>query len=64
MLVVDLNEQEANTLLFNIVQLWITIRGHTHASALVEKYKWSVSESVQTQKSKGVRKALKFSQKD
>ena len=62
MLVVDLNEQEPNTLLSNIVQLWITIRGHTHASALVEKYNWSVSE--QTQKSKGVRKALKFSQKD
>ena len=61
MLVVDLDEEEANTLLTSIVQMWISLRGHSHASAIVEKYKCAVS--AQTKKSKGVRKALKFGNK-
>ena len=58
MLSLDLNEDDSNTLLAEIVRLWITIRGHSHAEALVEKYKWSTS--TQIKKSKGIRKTLKF----
>ena len=45
-------------LLTAVVQLCITIRGHTHAAGLVEKYKWAMS--AQTKRSKGIRKSLKF----
>lgn len=58
MLALDLNEDDSNTLLAEIVQLWINIRGHSHATALVEKYKWATASQVK--QSKGIRKALKF----
>ena len=41
-------------LLTLVVDMWVTIRGFSHASAWVEKYK--VEQKKSTQKSKGLRK--------
>ena len=48
LLVLDLNEEENNVLFAAVTKLWVTIRGHSYAAALVEKYKWAVS--AQTKK--------------
>ena len=50
------DEEEVEPLLPLIVQLWVTIRGFSYASAWMEKYKQTNKKS--TQKTKGVRKQL------
>ena len=49
-------EETAQALLKLIVDLWITIRGFSFASAWIEKFKKEQKKFVQ--KSKGVRKQL------
>ena len=49
-------EDEADVLLSMIVEHWIKLRGFSHASAFVEKYKQSSKKNIQ--KSKAVRKRL------
>lgn len=50
------DREEAQTLLPLIIQLWVTIRGFSYASAWMEKHKQTTKKS--TQKTKGVRKQL------
>ena len=52
----DWEEDESAALLPMVVNLWVTVRGFSYASAWVEKYKAKHKKSVQ--KSKGVRKQL------
>ena len=52
----DWDEEESEALLAMIVNLWVTIRGFSYASAWMEQYKAANHKSVQ--KSKGVRKKL------
>lgn len=56
MLAVEWEEEEAQELLRLIVQHWITLRGFSFASAIMEKYKQTHKKSIQ--KSKGIRKQL------
>ena len=56
MVAADWEEEEAQALLALTVDLWITIRGFSFASAWIEKFKAEHKKSVQ--KSKGVRKQL------
>ena len=49
-------DQEAKELLKLIAEHWITVRGFSFASGLMEKYKQSQKKT--TQKSKGLRKTL------
>ena len=56
MVSVNWNEKEASVLFSIIVEHWITLRGFSFASALMEKYKQSCRKRIQ--KSKGVRKRL------
>ena len=53
---VNWEEETAEVLLCMIVEHWITLRGVSTASALIEKYKQQSKKNVQ--KSKGVRKRL------
>lgn len=53
---VNWEEEEAKVLLRMIAEHWITMRGFSFASAVVERYKHSAKKNVQ--KSKGVRKQL------
>ena len=50
------DEESSKTLFKMVVDLWLTIRGYSNASAWIEKYK--VSQMKSTQKSKGIRKQL------
>ena len=52
----DWEDGESKALLMMIIDMWITIRGFSFASAWIEKYKLANKKSVQ--KSKGVRKQL------
>ena len=56
MVAADWEEEEAQALLELVVDLWITIRGFSFASAWIEAFKAEHKKSVQ--KSKGVRKQL------
>ena len=56
MLSADWSEGNAEVLIHIVIELWITIRGFSYASAWMEKYKASQKKTVQ--KSKGVRKQL------
>ncbi len=56
MVAAEWEEEESKLLLQMIVDLWVTIRGFSYASAWVEKYKLVNKRTVQ--KSKGVRKGL------
>ena len=56
MLSVNWGEETAQVLLCKIVEHWVTLRGFSHASAFIEKYKQSSKKNIQ--KSKGVRKRL------
>ncbi len=58
----DLDLSESEVLLFEISQLWLTIRGFSTASACVEQYKKLTKEG--TKKSAGLRKTLKKSLSD
>ena len=49
-------EEVATALLGMIVDMWIKIRGHSTARALLEQYKLRKKKSIQ--KSKGIRKQL------
>eukprot|EP00731_Ephydatia_muelleri_P018397 Em0011g437a len=50
------DEESSKTLFKMVVDLWLTIRGYSNASAWIEKYK--VSQMKSTQKSKGIRKHI------
>ena len=57
MLSVELQEEATSKkLLYMMVEHWITIRGFSHASALMEQYKQNQKKCLQ--KSKGLRKGL------
>ena len=59
MLAVDINtEDQSDELLSSVVSLWIKIRAHSQASAVMEEYKKSTS--INTKGAKGIRKQLKF----
>ena len=51
-------EQNSQTLLKEIVELWVTMRGHSMASMVVEAYKRQKAKS--TKGAKGIRKQLKL----
>ena len=55
----DLDEETSQRILMDIVKLWITLRGFSYASALVEEYKRATTETLQH--SKALRKELKKS---
>ena len=50
------DQEESEALLTLVVDMWVTIRGFSHASAWVEKYK--VEQKKSTPKSKGLRNKL------
>ena len=52
----DWEEDETKVLLELVVNMWITIRGFSYASAWMEKVKSANAKSLQ--KSKGLRKKL------
>ncbi len=54
----DWDKEESQALLNLIVDLWITIRGFSYASAWMEQYKAAICKSVQ--KFKGVRKKTTY----
>lgn len=56
MVSVNWEQEEADVLLKMLIEHWITIRGFSHASAFVERYKLRNNTTVQ--KSKGLRKKL------
>ena len=59
MLATDIDQEEySNELLSDIAKLWIKIRGHSHTSALLEKYELLTSQP--TKQVKEIRKALKM----
>ena len=43
MLATDLDKHASDELLASIATVWIKVRGHSHAAALVEKYKWATA---------------------
>ena len=49
---------ESDELLLAVTSLWIKIRGHSTAAALLEKYKNATATN--TKAAKGIRKSLKF----
>lgn len=53
---VNWQEDSANILLNMFAEHWVSMRGHSHAKALMEKYKQKSKKQVQ--KSKGLRKQL------
>ena len=53
---VNWEEEESRVLLEMIAVHWVTVRGFSHASAFLEKYKQKYKTTVQ--KSKGLRKKL------
>ena len=59
MLTVDIADHEdSNTLLKEIIKLWIKMRGHSYASALTETYKQITG--MQVKRVKALRKRLQF----
>ena len=56
MVTVEVDEEEANTLLEMIVNLWITVRGYSFAKSWMEMYKQAKKKS--TQKCKALRRNL------
>ena len=56
MVTVEVDQEEANTLLEIIVNLWITVRGYSFANSWMEMYKQAKKKS--TQKSKALRRNL------
>ena len=52
----ELEEEEDQALLKRIIQLWLTIRGFSYASAILEDYKRSCGALKRT---KALRKELK-----
>ncbi len=57
MLTVEIEDEAvSNQLLCMIVEHWITIRGFSHASSIIELYKQANKKNIQ--KSKGLRKSL------
>ena len=50
------DNDDAQVLLFDIIKLWVTVRGHSIAASHTEQYK--NGEMITTQKSTGLRKSL------
>ena len=50
------NEEEHRDILFQIIKLWVTIRGHSFAKSVLEQYKNEAKKA--TKKSKGLRTQL------
>ena len=50
------NEEEHRDTLFQIIKLWVTIRGHSFAKSVLEQYKNEAKKA--TKKSKGLRTQL------
>ena len=61
-LVFDLDEESSQKVLMDIVRLWVTVRGFSYASALVEEYKRVVTGALQ--RTKSLRKELKKKSSD
>lgn len=57
LMTMDLDDEESDTLLQEMIKLWLTIRGFSYASALVEEYKRSHNEALK--RKKALRKELK-----
>ena len=55
--VADIDEEAAQMLLKEIVQLWLTIRGNSEAGVFLERYKMSSKKA--TKKEAGLRRSLK-----
>ena len=61
MMTFDIDSKTAQNVLQDIVRLWITIRGHSYASAIVEEYKHLNGALKRT---KSLRKELKKQSSD
>ncbi len=55
-------EDDAKVLLVMTIELWVTVRGHSTAGAMMETYKIQNKESLQ--KSKGIRAKVGGTSKD
>ncbi len=58
----DLDEEMSSSVLGEMIKLWVTIRGFSYASAIVDDYRHSCS--IQTKRKKSLRKELKNKAKE